>query len=246
MPLTDEFRMRAAAVFTPSMGTENMAPLLYALARFIRPKNVLEIGAGYTTLFLLQALADNDADHRHEIAAIAKGARTTGQRRARHSLLRVEHYRTPHRPKLFSIDDDSHPERPAARVRGMAKALGLGPYLRFEQTTSQSFAKRWKRRSSLRFDLMWLDAGGLLAYEHYLRDLFPLVTADGGMIVLHSTETNLEAQVFVRKLKLAQATTEFCKFELLGLLEPHKLAQNSCLLIRSTVRSRERIYSVSP
>ena len=44
------------------MGCENMGPLLYALTRFVKPLRVLEVGAGYTSLWLLRALADNDAE----------------------------------------------------------------------------------------------------------------------------------------------------------------------------------------
>jgi hypothetical protein len=39
-----------------------MGPLLYALTRFVKPRRVLEVGAGYTSLWLLRALADNDAE----------------------------------------------------------------------------------------------------------------------------------------------------------------------------------------
>ena len=41
-----------------------MAPLLYALCRFVKPRRILEVGAGYTSLWLLQALADNEAELR--------------------------------------------------------------------------------------------------------------------------------------------------------------------------------------
>ena len=44
------------------MGVENMGPMLYALVRFLKPRRLLEVGAGYTTLFILQALADNAAE----------------------------------------------------------------------------------------------------------------------------------------------------------------------------------------
>jgi hypothetical protein len=44
------------------MGVENMGPLLYTLVRFVKPQRVLEIGAGYTTVFLLMALKDNAAE----------------------------------------------------------------------------------------------------------------------------------------------------------------------------------------
>ena len=44
------------------MGCENMGPLLYSLVRFLKPKRVLEIGAGLTSIFLLQALVDNEKE----------------------------------------------------------------------------------------------------------------------------------------------------------------------------------------
>ena len=47
------------------MGVENMGPLLYSLIRFVKPRRILEVGAGYTTLFILQALKDNEAELKH-------------------------------------------------------------------------------------------------------------------------------------------------------------------------------------
>lgn len=44
------------------MGAENVAPLLYSLLRFSKPSSVLEVGGGFTTIFLLQALEDNAAE----------------------------------------------------------------------------------------------------------------------------------------------------------------------------------------
>lgn len=41
------------------MGCENMGPMLYNLVRFLKPKRILEVGAGYTSIFILQALKDN-------------------------------------------------------------------------------------------------------------------------------------------------------------------------------------------
>ena len=35
---------------------------LRAMAQMLRPKNVLEIGAGYTTPFLLEALVNNEKE----------------------------------------------------------------------------------------------------------------------------------------------------------------------------------------
>ena len=44
------------------MGAENLGPMLYNLVRFTKPGRILEVGAGYTSAFLLQALADNAAE----------------------------------------------------------------------------------------------------------------------------------------------------------------------------------------
>lgn len=43
-------------------GAENLGPMLYSLVRFTKPARVLEVGAGYTSMFLLQALEDNAAE----------------------------------------------------------------------------------------------------------------------------------------------------------------------------------------
>jgi hypothetical protein len=55
------------------MGVENMGPLLYTLVRFIKPQRVLEIGAGYTTVFLLMALKDNAVELANYSALRAQG-----------------------------------------------------------------------------------------------------------------------------------------------------------------------------
>jgi predicted O-methyltransferase YrrM len=44
------------------MGAENLGPHLYSLVRFTKPARVLEVGAGYTSAFLLRALRDNASE----------------------------------------------------------------------------------------------------------------------------------------------------------------------------------------
>lgn len=65
MPIDDAFVQVARQAFNPystASGTEHMAPLLYSLVRMVRPMRVVEFGSGYTTLFVLRALADNARD----------------------------------------------------------------------------------------------------------------------------------------------------------------------------------------
>ena len=51
-----DFLEVARPLHASHMGCENMGPMLYALVKFVKPGRVLEVGAGYTSLWLLQAL----------------------------------------------------------------------------------------------------------------------------------------------------------------------------------------------
>ncbi len=45
--------------FRAGMGTESVAPFLRSFIQMVRPQRILEIGAGYTSLFLLDGLENN-------------------------------------------------------------------------------------------------------------------------------------------------------------------------------------------
>jgi Methyltransferase domain len=247
MPLDQEFMAVAQKAYSPTMGTENMAPLLYSMVRFTRPRNVLEIGAGYTTLFLLQAMSDNFNDYSSEIekmAALEKSQQEDKNQELRDvfPLIRPDYYKDPFEPMLHCVDNMSHPDTSAHEALDGAKVLGIDRYLKFHRESSRDFITRLKDRP-VQFDLMWLDAGNYFSYLDYARNLFPFVNPDGGHILIHSTETNLEAKAFVRALKLRQATVDFNNYELIGLLEPHKFRQNSVMIIRVTSGLVDRVYT---
>src|SRR5439155_9930248 len=105
------------------MGTERVADLLYALVRFTRPRRLLEIGAGYTTPFILQALADNVCDHRKEVAQLE--LKRLGQQSKNADMLLEDHYLTTYDPHLVSIDDLSHRRETASDVPAVAEKLGI-------------------------------------------------------------------------------------------------------------------------
>ena len=56
------FLRAVAPLYDLHMGAENLGPMLYTLVRFNKPARVLEVGAGYTSVFILQALRDNAAE----------------------------------------------------------------------------------------------------------------------------------------------------------------------------------------
>ena len=65
-----EFMDAVQDLYVPAMGSDVMAPLLYALIRFVRAHSVLEAGMGYTTPFIAKALSDNEASFRAERTAL--------------------------------------------------------------------------------------------------------------------------------------------------------------------------------
>ena len=103
--LTPSFFEAVDAIHAPEYGTEQLGPLLHALVRFHRPEQVVELGFGYTTPFLAQALADNAANVRHERLA------ENVQRQKKLLLDRwyAEHpqYEAPSGRRLTVVDDQS-------------------------------------------------------------------------------------------------------------------------------------------
>lgn len=240
MPLSEAFRTAVTPLYSPAMGTESIAELLYSLVRFTLPRRVLEIGSGYTTLFILQALADNVTAYHNNKRRLQLSAR--GQQDDFTALLIPDYYKSSYDPYLLSIDDFSHKQTTAHMVPAIAETLALSQYLRWcasDYTTAVSDMPD----TYLEFDLVWLDCGNYEEYVSYMRTVWPRVNRDGGLFVLHSTETNFEAQAFIRLMKIRQATTDFRRFELCGLLEPHKWRQNSIAIFRVTEDLVDRFYS---
>ena len=57
-----EFLSHAVSLYNPHMGVENVGPFLYNFLRVTKKRRIVEIGAGYTSLWILQALKDNDEE----------------------------------------------------------------------------------------------------------------------------------------------------------------------------------------
>jgi predicted O-methyltransferase YrrM len=242
MPIDDAFAKAVAPLYRSTMGTELVAHLLYGLVRMTRPRRALEIGAGYTTPFLLRGLADNDHDD---------GLRPAPRRRAggvRRDANLVPGYRSRRgsAPSVLDVvDDESRGDGSAGEVAAVARRLGLDRHLALRRADFRTRARVFARARAS-FDLVWFDCGGYEEYVDFLRDYWDLVNPAGGLLVMHSTLTNVAIRELVANLKLRQATTEFHDFELLSLLEPHKLEQNSVTMIRMTSRFVSPTYTFLP
>ena len=230
----------------PDTGTELMAPLLYSLVRSTRPSSVVELGCGYTTLFLAQALRDAARDAEEEsvrsanwpeeqrwlLWGSAKSDRLIqewAQRGAYWGRGELwERAKEPYAPTLQCVDSFGSEDWQAGDYEQTARQLGL------DGVTSMQSADWLSWEASLppdfTIDFLWWDGFVPEMFDRMWRRVSP----NGGLCVLHSTLGNHRNWAFVQDLKLKQATQEFRDFELLSLLEPHKWAQNSCTVLRKT------------
>jgi predicted O-methyltransferase YrrM len=234
--IDEAFRAAAAPLASPKMGTEAVAPLLYDLVMLYRPRRVLEVGGGLSSLYLLKALADCDRATAAEAAAADKEG----------GLLNPAYYAAPPVPaRLHMIDNLVHADTTAGKVIRTAKDLGIDGPLRVHEADFIGYADKLPK-DELPFDMVWFDCGTIEYFQHFRRAYWPLVSRNGGLILIHSLATNFHGQMFLSELKLDQATKSFTEFELLTLIEPHKTRQNSVTLVRLIGAQHTQIHSVMP
>jgi hypothetical protein len=231
------FLQVAAPLYEQAMGAENLGPLLYSLVRFTKPHNVLELGAGYTSLFLLQALADNDAE-----CALAQEAAVTapgGIPWLTPSFIGAS--ACPRTSVLHVVDNMMHEHTSAHRVQAGAAALGLSHALRFHDTdaldadaSSRLAISPGVSGGAHVFGLIWIDLGAAHRLRALVDSWWPRVDPAGGMLIVHSTLTNEASRVWLEHMRAACADSHgfYGRFELLSLLEPHKCFQNSLTMLR--------------
>ena len=230
--LDDAFRADASDLISQSMGTEVVAPFLYNLIMFERPRKVLEIGAGYTSIYILKALFDCDKKIEEERNNLSSN-----------TLIDPYYFNNIRPAKLHVIDDLSHGKTTADKVSQKSQDMGFGHLLEFHKADFTSYADKLPAEE-LPFDLIWLDCGNLYYYETFKQLYFPLVNKNGGLILIHSLATNLQGQLFLKNLKLEQATVDFNRYELINILEPHKVRQNSLTMLKVTENQQVKIYTV--
>ena len=230
--LDNAFTEDTSDLMSQSMGTEVVAPFLYNLIMFERPRKILEIGAGYTSMYILKALSDCDSLIKEEKNNVTSN-----------NLINPDYFNNIRPAKLHIIDDFSHGKTTADKVLKKAQDMGFKDLLKFHEADFLNYADKLPKED-LPFDLIWLDCGNLNYYEYFKQLYFPLVSKNGGLILIHSLQTNFHGQMFLKDLKLEQATLSFNKYELISIQEPHKLRQNSLTILRSVEKLRTNIYSV--
>ena len=235
--VTDQnFQAAARALCNVKMGTEAVAPLLYDLVLLHRPRRILEIGGGLTSLHILRALAKVDELEALERKGLADEA----------TLLNPDHYAGTSPPAvLHLIDNMVHPNTTARSVAAEAARLGIDGPLAVHEADFVGYVDTLPKQD-LPLDFLWFDCGKIEYFQHLRRHYWPLVSRNGGLILVHSLATNFHGQLFLSQLKLEQATKSFDEFELITLLEPHKRRQNSVTMIRLIGALHTQINSIMP
>jgi hypothetical protein len=229
-----------------------MGPLLYSLVRFAKPRAILELGAGFTSLFLLQALADNAAECGAAAAAAAAVAAAPGGV----PWLAPDFGATAaacDAAALHVVDNCAHAHTSAHRVASAAASLGLSSRLTFHDADAldADLPSRLAPRAR-HFGLVWIDLGAAHRLGALVDAWWPRVDPQGGMLLVHSTLTNQAGQAWLARMRKASnegangsevgdcarggssamSASPYGRFELLSLLEPHKRFQNSVTLLR--------------
>lgn len=211
----------AAKTHDPHMGAENLGPSLYALARFVKPKTVLEIGAGYTSLFLLQALRDNDEELAY-LRREKRADREAGEQKAMAGMPKdaawfdaAETRRLLRSPSvLHCVDDLSHAFCTAREIKKTAARLGIDKHLEMHDADAWLGAPeacrppRAEPDAATRFrfgdrgpvDMLWVDFGVGDRLDAFLRLYWPSVKP-GGFVVVHSTVTNRATRAWLERVR---------------------------------------------
>jgi hypothetical protein len=255
MPITSEFVRLVNDAFDPFLsgaGTEHIALFLYSLTRMTRPRTVVEYGSGYTTLYLLAALADNACDFREEAMLIREKTIALGDiANLTHNDPKIQswyqaggkamaadpgYYLGSYRPQLFSFEEFGEGHQYTQRMRRIVSQLQLTNY--FSYIIDTCFTSRAIPDDCFPVDLAWNDHG---FFKDFFGELWPLLNPAGGLMVFHNSAANSQLWEAIQWMKEQRASKG--DLEVLTLVEPHKLNQNSCTILRRTTQYRPQFVT---
>ncbi len=205
-------------------GTENVSLVMYSLIRSIRPKKLIEVGAGYTTFFILKSLIDIKQEIEKEI----KNKNITEYFEGEfHDYVREW---VDYSPNLTVVEDFSHDDTPK-NLKSKLVENGLSDYCTFIQSDLFEYIDKLKEQN---YDFVWLDYGDGPTFFEVFKFFFENLN-ENGIIVFHSTESNLWGRYFTSQVKLLQKSRD--DIEMVTVLEPHKHFQNSFSIFRKTANN---------
>ncbi|MET8295784.1 hypothetical protein ABZW02_17150 [Streptomyces sp. NPDC005180] len=220
--IDDAFNSAVQPLFVPEMATDSTAPLLYWLVRTLRPQRVLEVGMGYTTPFLAQALKDNKEAYEAERELLYTPESQTVQ-----PMAHAPYYDDPYEPQLICIDRMTDTASSAPRALEVMEKLGLADTCRIIEGDLRGASGEVRKAVGL-VDFAWIDTWDTLAF---VREYWDLINPAGGMFAAHYLMTYPEGRAVLRYLESLRGR-ENGRLEITNLREPHRYGQNSTTLIR--------------
>tara|TARA_B100000787_G_scaffold55102_1_gene40066 strand:- start:321 stop:1604 length:1284 start_codon:yes stop_codon:yes gene_type:complete len=189
--------------YREGMGTENVGSFLRALVQMVRPNRILEIGAGYTTPFLLEALINNK--------------RVFHDGNLREAYFKNYNYT----PKLVVIDDMSLED--LKKKPGMNN-LTSSKYIDFIEGKFEDKAYLLSNKYG-DFDFVWFDCGSAPEYEIFMDQYWNICS---GYVLFHFTysdgKPNSNHNVLLDKIT--------GKTSIFDIVEPHKNKQGSITMVK--------------
>jgi len=193
------------ALYRAGMGTENVGGLLRAMAQMLRPKNILEIGAGYTTPFLLEALINNERVYDD----------------GNLDPLYFKDY--VYDSKLVVIDNMSLGE---LRKKPGMKQIISSKYIEFVEGNFEGKAGMLAEKYG-DFDFVWYDCGGSAEYKVFMDEYWDICS---DYIFFHFTYSSGSPNQ-LRDIILNNVTGNPSIFDI---VEPHKSRQGSITMVRKS------------
>lgn len=238
----------------PRAGTELMGPLLHSLLRSTRPEQVLEVGMGYTTPFILKALMQNKQDFIQEQVALKQKNRQylddIGQEQTDKllpgskplvlmekwasndpPLLSPEYYIRPYEPRLHAIDNLSSTDSYSKDVEHVTAHMGTADYLSVYHADFRGLKDKILGDNEY-LDFVWFDCGNAEDYKDFIDEYWSSIRPDGGLLLLHSTLNRYSYHSVMTYFKTIVGQSDTHDIEVLSLLEPHKLTQGSVTMIK--------------
>jgi predicted O-methyltransferase YrrM len=235
-----KFQETVQDLLVPGMGTENIGLLLYSLVHMTRSWRILEVGLGYTTPFLAQALKDLAYEYATDIETLINPHGNDSRR----AVLSTDYFLRDYKAVLHAIDDYSIEGSSAHKVMDVLAKLKLQGMVKVYNGDFRGMSQRMDP-SAFPLDLVWFDCGGVPEYVDFLDEFWPLINADGGLLLLHFTYWNVPKThdsvkhwhlimgSIANEIKRQQAKAGVkAKFEVLSLVEPHKTRQGSVTMVR--------------
>jgi hypothetical protein len=200
--MDDKFFKSIEHLKDDTMGTEHVAHLLYSLIRMCKPTNILEIGIGYTTPFILQAVRENYDDTIQIHNSIKSGLVDYNLMKN----LRLAYYNSDYKCTYTGVDNMSHKNCELV-VDYIKKQIDIEYILHLDDYNTLP--------RNTKYDFIWMDCGDYNDYSNLLKN-FTTVFSDGALILLHNISN----------------TPLHNSSNFLEIVEPNNINQNSIGIIK--------------